>query len=186
MGPAEAPSLASKSWGGSHRGPRSGRGHEDQAGGGEGHPAVPMACVKNDRACGLVPGIRDLMCKQCSLLSLLVCLWLCLKQMLLKLSILLYSILLADILFHAVVSLSFPFIILRDNVLPAILAALDALGPAMEVICGELLSAFVLFLSALLPPLTAFCCMHFFLLPCYFKLVKFAWCAKSPDPLCPR
>lgn len=143
-----------------------------------------MACVKNARPCGLVPGIRDLMCKQASMLSLLVCIWLCFKQMLLKLSILLYSILLADILFHAVVSLSFPFIILRDNMFPAILMALDALGPAMEVFCSEVLSAFVLFLSALLPPLTVFCCMHVFLLPCYFKLVKLAWCAKSLDPPC--
>lgn len=95
--------------------------------------------------------------------------------MLLLLVVLIYSIFLVEILFHVVISVSVPLGVLRDHLFPAMMLFLDALAPATEVFCKEVLGAIVVFFSALLLPFTAGCCLHLFLLPSYFKLVKLMW-----------
>ncbi|KAH0615720.1 hypothetical protein JD844_026066 [Phrynosoma platyrhinos] len=97
------------------------------------------------------------------------------EQVTLLLAVLIYSIFLAEIVFHVMVSFSIPLSILRDHMVPTILIFLDALGPAAEVFYHDVVGALLLFLSALLLPLTAGCCLHLFLFPSYFKLLKLVW-----------
>ncbi|XP_077158526.1 uncharacterized protein LOC143820045 [Paroedura picta] len=98
-----------------------------------------------------------------------------LERMLLLLVVLIYSIFLVEILLHVVISVSVPLGVLRDHLLPAMGLFLDALSPATEVFCSQVLGALFLFFSALLLPFSAGCCLHLFLLPSYFKLLKLTW-----------
>ncbi|CAI5784917.1 Hypothetical predicted protein [Podarcis lilfordi] len=104
-----------------------------------------------------------------------------LEQTLLILAVLVYSIFLAEIMFHVVVSLSIPLAVLHDRMVPASLVFMDALAPATEVFYNEVLGALLIFLGALLLPLTAGCCLHLFLLPSYFRLLRLA-CLESAGP----
>ncbi|KAL8206509.1 UNVERIFIED_CONTAM: hypothetical protein K2H54_006692 [Gekko kuhli] len=114
--------------------------------------------------------------KPCSVLSSVTArVFRAVERMLLLLVVLVYSIFLVEILFHVVISISVPLSVLRDHLLPAMVLFLDALAPATEVFCNQVLGAILLFFSALLLPFTAGCCLHLFLLPSYFKLLKLTW-----------
>uniref|UniRef100_A0ACB8E9T7 Uncharacterized protein n=1 Tax=Sphaerodactylus townsendi TaxID=933632 RepID=A0ACB8E9T7_9SAUR len=98
-----------------------------------------------------------------------------LKKTLLLLLVLIYTSFLAGILFFMVFSIPLPLATLSHHLLPAVILFVDALGPAIDVFCNDVLGAILVSSAGLLLPFTAGYCLYQFLLPNYFELLKLMW-----------